>query len=90
MAATDPGAVDLNAIIARTARLFLAQWEPGTPVGDRCEELVRVAAREGEEGLTTEFYRLAFQDPLLRGAFRRAVATAVYLEWGIPPRDRPW
>ena len=85
----DPGALDLNLIIARTARLFLAQWEPGTPVGDRCEALVRAAAAGNEEDLTTEFYRLAFQDAVLRDAFRRAVATAVYLEWGISPRDRP-
>lgn len=92
MATSDSGAAGLEpsitAIIARTARLFLAQWEAGTPVGDRCQELLRAAATEGEEQVTTAFYRLAFQDVLLRDAFRRAVATAVYLEWGIAPKDR--
>lgn len=92
MGTPDPFPADLDpavtAIVARTARLFLAQWEVGTPVGDRCQELLLAAAAEDEERMTTEFYRLAFQDALLLGAFRRAVATAVYLEWGIAPGDR--
>lgn len=73
-------------IVARTARLFLAQWEEGTPLGHRLSAILAesLQATGGEDALVvTEFYRRAFQDPEIYAAFRRSVATALHLEWGV-------
>ncbi|MSQ15128.1 MAG: hypothetical protein EXR50_04610 [Dehalococcoidia bacterium] len=97
----DPTQLDdwLRRIIHTTSRLLLAQWEPGTPQAEKFNKYLAIAAHDtgaadahvqnksyDEAELTTEFYRLAFQDPEFMAMFRRCAAAAVYLETGIPPR----
>ena len=75
-------------IVAAAARLFLAQWEAGTPLGDRFEESLHRAAGHvagDRDQVTTEFYRVALRDPELLAALRRSVRAAAYLEQEVPP-----
>ncbi|GEM_PF-6706689 len=77
-------------IIHQTSQFLLAQWEDGRPMGRQFDAFLAKAAEAtggDETQITTEFYRIAFQDPEFRAAFRRSVAAAVYLELGIPPRQ---
>ncbi len=87
----DPTELDdwILRIIHNTSRFLLAHWEPGTPQGRQFDKFLGGAAQAkgvDEVELTTEFYRIAFQDPEFMAMFRRCVAAAVYLETGIPPK----
>ena len=77
-------------IIHHTSQFLLAQWEDGRPMGQQFDGFLAKAAEAAgsdEAQITTEFYRIAFDDPEFRAAFRRSVAAAVYLELGIPPKQ---
>lgn len=77
-------------IISQTSHFFPAQWEDGRPPGRQMNDSSgqAAAATGGDESrITAEFYRIAFQDPEFRAAFRRRVAGAVYLELGITPKQ---